>query len=50
MSEFLVIKSAQEQRLEGIEFPIDTAYISESHDGKPVCILHLSGYLNNNTY
>jgi len=35
MSEFLVIKSAQEQREEGVEQPVDTAYIGE-RDGMPV--------------
>lgn len=35
MSEFLVIKSAQEQREEGVEQPVDTAYIGD-RDGMPV--------------
>ena len=35
MSEFLVIKSAQEQREDGVEQPVDTAYIGE-RNGMPV--------------
>ena len=35
MSEFLLIKSAQEQRDEGVEHPVDTAYIDD-RDGMPM--------------
>ena len=35
MSEFLVIKSAQEQREDGVGQPVDTAYIGE-RNGMPV--------------
>jgi len=35
MSDFLVIKSTEEQRAEGIESPVDTAYIDD-RDGLPI--------------
>ena len=35
MSEFLVLKSTEEQKDEGVERPVDTAYI-EDRDGMPV--------------
>ena len=35
MSEFLVLKSTEEQKEEGVERPVDTAYI-EDRDGMPV--------------
>jgi len=35
MSDFLVIKSTEEQRAEGVESPVDTAYIDD-RDGLPI--------------
>jgi hypothetical protein len=35
MSEFLVLKSTEEQKEEGVEHPVDTAYI-EDRDGMPI--------------
>ena len=35
MSDFLVIKSTEEQRAEGIESPVDTTYIDD-RDGLPI--------------
>ena len=35
MSDFLVIKSTEEQRAEGVENPVDTAYIDD-RDGLPI--------------
>jgi len=35
MSDFLVIKSTEEQRAEGVEDPVDTAYIDD-RDGLPI--------------
>ena len=35
MSEFLVLKSTEEQKDEGVETPVDTAYI-EDRDGMPI--------------
>jgi len=35
MSEFLVLKSTEEQREEGVDEPVDTAFI-EDRDGMPI--------------
>lgn len=35
MSEFLVLKSTEEQKDEGVQHPVDTAYI-EDRDGMPI--------------
>jgi len=35
MSDFLVIKSTEEQRAEGVESPVDTTYIDD-RDGLPI--------------
>jgi len=35
MSDFLVLKSTEEQRAEGVESPVDTAYIDD-RDGLPI--------------
>ena len=35
MSDFLVLKSTEEQRAEGVESPLDTAYIDD-RDGLPI--------------
>jgi len=35
MSEFLVLKSTEEQKEEGVEEPVDTAFI-EDRDGMPI--------------
>lgn len=36
MSEFLVLKSTEEQKEDGVEKPVDTAFVDTSADGKPV--------------
>jgi len=35
MSDFLIMKSTEEQRAEGVESPVDTAYIDD-RDGLPI--------------
>jgi len=35
MSEFLVLKSTEEQKEEGVDEPVDTAFI-EDRDGMPI--------------
>ena len=35
MSDFLVIKSTEEQRAEGVQSPVDTAYVDD-RDGLPI--------------